>query len=171
MKNSTIKKTAIALTGLAMSFGAALSPAYAADETANFDVTLTIVANCTISASLHDFGQNTGNIAADIDTSSEVTVNCTNGSPYTVALSDGGNSVVPGQRNMQNAADLSTVSYQLYSDPLRTQTWGSTTGVDTVAGTGNDADQTLTVYGRVAAGQNGVTVGDYNDTVVATVTF
>ena len=50
-------------------------------------------------------------------------------------------------RKMTSGA--ATVNYTLYSDSGRTTVWGNTIGTDTVAGTGNGAAQTLTVYGRV----------------------
>ncbi|MFX7139997.1 spore coat protein U domain-containing protein, partial [Acinetobacter baumannii] len=64
----------------------------------------------------------------------------------------------------------STVAYQLYRDAARTQIWGNTPGTDTVAGTGNGAAQTLTVYGRVRP-QSTPAAGAYTSTITATINF
>ena len=47
--------------------------------------------------------------------------------------------------------------------------WGGTAASD-VPHTGTGTETSLTVYGRIPAGQN-VPAGSYSDTVVATVTF
>ncbi len=64
-----------------------------------------------------------------------------------------------------------TVTYGLYKDTDRAQPWGdAATPGSTVAGTGNGATQTLTVYGRVPP-QATPSAGVYTDTVVVTVTY
>ena len=60
--------------------------------------------------------------------------------------------------------------YSLYQDSARTQNWGSSIGVDTVAGTGTGLTQSVSVYGRVAA-QTTPAAGTYTDTIVVTVTY
>ena len=63
-----------------------------------------------------------------------------------------------------------TLGYKLFRDSGRTQNWGNTVGTDTVAGTGNGTQQTLTIYGRVPA-QTTPAPATYNDTVTVTVTY
>ncbi|HHI81785.1 MAG TPA: spore coat U domain-containing protein, partial [Rhizobiales bacterium] len=60
--------------------------------------------------------------------------------------------------------------YKMFSDSGRTSNWGETVTVDTVAGIGNGASQTLTIYGRVPA-QTTPAPGTYTDTVTITVTY
>ena len=135
-----------------------------------FPVTLTIQGNCSITATAHDFGLNTGAITANIDAQSSLDVTCTNGTDYAVGLSTGnGAGATYAQRRMTNAANASTVNYSLYSDAARTVVWDES--ANEVSGTGTGLAQSITVYGRVPAPQANVTVGDYADSVVATVTF
>jgi spore coat protein U-like protein len=95
-------------------------------------------------------------------------VQCTNSTPYTVAL-DGGTSGAtdPTQRKMSKGAEK--ITYGLYQDSARSQGWGNTTG-QTVGGTGTGSSQALTVYGRVAS-QTTPSAGSYSDSVVVTVTY
>jgi len=60
--------------------------------------------------------------------------------------------------------------FKICGDAARTQRWGSTTGVDTLPGTGTGAAQSATVYGRVPAGQV-VPAGNYADVITVTVTY
>jgi spore coat protein U-like protein len=69
---------------------------------------------------------------------------------------------------MTNGA--ATINYSLYQDSGRATLWGNTVGTNTVAGTGNGAAQTLTVYGRVPV-QAAPAVGTYADTVQLVVTY
>jgi len=48
--------------------------------------------------------------------------------------------------------------------------WGNTVGTNTVAGTGNGASQSYTIYGQVPP-QNTPTPAVYTDTVTVTVTY
>jgi spore coat protein U-like protein len=62
------------------------------------------------------------------------------------------------------------ITYGLYRDTARTLPWGSTSGTNTVGGTGTGSNQALSVYGRVAS-QNTPSPGTYTDSVVVTVTY
>jgi spore coat protein U-like protein len=64
------------------------------------------------------------------------------------------------------------LTYELYSDAAGGTVWGSGSGGSTVAyNAANSAPTTLTVFGRIPAGQNNAGVGAYADTVTVTVTF
>ena len=63
-----------------------------------------------------------------------------------------------------------TIDYQMFSEPTRTTNWGDDDGVDTVAGTGNGAAQTLTIYGRVIP-QSTPLPDTYVDTVTIEVNY
>jgi spore coat protein U-like protein len=148
----------------------------AANDTASFGVQLIVQNSCTITAggtaADMDFGTVTGNIAADRDTSTDLTVNCNNGASYHVGLDDGLN-VSAGQRRMSSLTTTQFVNYELYTDSGRSNRWGATAAgglANDFDGTGNNADQTLTVYGRVPTGQS-VGAGTYNDTITATIEF
>ena len=130
--------------------------------------TATVLANCSVSATGVNFGSS-GPVNTNIDATGTVSVQCTNATPYTVAL-NGGNSGAgdPTQRKMSKGAE--TITYGLYQNPARSLPWGSTSGGNTVGGTGSGASQALTVYGRVAS-QATPSPGTYTDTVVVTVTY
>jgi spore coat protein U-like protein len=63
------------------------------------------------------------------------------------------------------------LTYELYKDTQRAAVWGDT--VDTaldIPAAPNRNPRTFTAYGRVPAAQD-ATVGNYTDTVLATVNF
>ena len=138
--------------------------AQAATASANFDVSIQVMATCAISASNMAFASITTGTTTNTDASSTLTLNCSNGTPYAVALDNGSNYLM-GRRL---ASGTGFISYSLYSDSGRSTQWNSS---NTKAGTGSGSDQSLTVYGRIPSGQSVPYVGAYNDTVVATVTY
>lgn len=151
--------------------------AVAGNASDNFQVTLTITGACSLVANDLDFGTNNGAIAANIDKTSTLIANCTNGTPYSIGLDNGiGFNATASVRKMTNSADSSTVNYSLYTSTGRTTVWDNNctaipAGSSCVGQTGNGGDQTINVYGRVPGGQSSVTIGTYVDTVVAKLTF
>jgi spore coat protein U-like protein len=134
----------------------------------NFTVSVTLLPSCSVSATTLNFGI-VGVLTANIDASANLSVTCTITAPYTVSLSAGAS---PGATTANRAmtGPGGKVKYALYQDPGRTTNWGNNIGVDTVAGTGTGAAQSIPVYGRVAP-QATPPVGTYTDTVVITVSF
>lgn len=159
------RKTAACLAILAF-FG---GEAYATTTTTPMAVQMTITASCTInSASTLNFGSS-GVIAANVDQTSTVQVQCTNTTPYNIGLDAGtGTGATVAARKMTNGAG--TITYSLYSDSGRTTVWGNTIGTNTVSATGSGAAQSYTVYGRVPA-QSTPAPAVYTDTVTVTVTY
>src|SRR4051812_10023563 len=145
------------------------SVSFAATSTATFSVQVTIVATCTInSASALNFGSQ-GVLTANVDQTSTIQVQCTNTTPYNIGLDAGlGSGATVAVRKMTSGG--ATVNYTLYSDSGRTTVWGVTIGTNTVAGTGNGAAQSYTVYGRIPA-QTTPAPGSYADTVTVTVSY
>jgi spore coat protein U domain-containing protein, fimbrial subunit CupE1/2/3/6 len=138
-------------------------PAIAQTATDSFQVSITIADNCTIAADDLDFGSQTS-LASLVDADSDITVNCSVGTVYTVSLDQGTNVT----RLMSDGSN--TVDYELYTAALRLVAWGTNVGVDTVGGIGDGTDQTLTVYGRVPA-QATPAPSTYVDSVMATIAF
>lgn len=136
--------------------------------TAPFTVTATNATICQVSASTLNFGS-TGVLRGNLDGTGTITVTCTNSAPYTASL-DGGLSGAndPTQRKMTQGA--AAITYGLYQDSSHSLPWGSSTGVNTMAGTGTGLAQSFTVYGRVPA-QNTPSPGTYSDTVVLTISY
>lgn len=146
-----------------------VNAAHAATTTSNFTVQVTITASCTInSAATLNFGSQ-GVLAANVDQTSTIQVQCTNTTPYNIGLDAGtGSGATVAVRKMTSGG--ATVNYTLYSDSGRTTVWGNTVGTDTVAATGNGAAQAYTVYGRVPS-QTTPAPGTYTDTITVTVTY
>jgi spore coat protein U-like protein len=131
-----------------------------------FNATATVTSQCAVSASTLDFGA-VGLLLANTDGTSTVTVQCASGVAYQVGL-DNGQHATGTTRRMQGPGGL--VTYELYRNTTRTQRWGSTLNTDTVTGSGNGSNQSLTVYGRVP-NQTTPSAGTYNDTITVTVTY
>ncbi len=132
-------------------------------------VQVTITATCTInSASTLNFGTQ-GVLATNVDQTSTIQVTCTNTTPYNIGLDAGtGTGATVATRKLTSGAN--TVNYTLYSNSGRTTVWGNTVSTDTVAGTGNGAAQSYTVYGRIPS-QTTPAPGSYTDTITVTVTY
>ncbi len=146
--------------------GVAIGPnAFALTQTATVGASATVSTVCSMTATTMPFSEVA--LSAVTNGQATVAVTCTNGGPYTVAL-DNGMNVVGAQRNLKSG--VNTLAYGLFSDAAFQVPWGSTLGSDTVAGTGNGAEQDLIVYGQITAGQT-LTTGSYADTVTVTVTY
>lgn len=163
---------------VALMFGPVLPVARAATynngtSTATLTVSLTLQANCSISATPLNFGTN-GVLATALNQQTTVAVTCTNTTPYNVGLDAGtvaGSSVT--SRLMAGTATGNTgttVGFQLYQDAGHTTVWGNTQGTNTVAGTGTGSAQSIAVYGQVPA-QTTPKPDTYQTTVTATVYF
>ncbi|WP_321887096.1 Csu type fimbrial protein [Paraburkholderia bannensis] len=141
--------------------------------TATFTVSLTLQANCTISANPLSFGTN-GVLATALNQQTTVAVDCTNTTPYNVGI-DGGtvsgstvtNRLLAGTATGNTST---TVGFQLYQDSGRTTVWGNTQGTNTVGGTGTGSVQTINVYGQIPV-QTTPRPDTYQTTVTATVYF
>jgi spore coat protein U-like protein len=146
-----------------------ISPSLSATTTSTFTVQVAITASCTInSAATLNFGSQ-GVLAANVDQTSVLQVQCTNTTPYNIGLNAGaGTGATVAVRKLTSGAN--TVNYSLYSDTGRATVWGNTVGTDTVAATGSGAAQSYTVYGRITA-QTTPAPGTYTDTITVTVTY
>lgn len=147
-------------------------PALAQTATDTFGVSLTVEAECTLSAEDLAFGS-TGIVDTDIDAEANLTVQCTEGSPYAIGLSAGAGigATETARLLTHTTVPANTAAYQIFQETGRTTNWGNTEGVDTVDSTAaTGADETVTVYGRVPGGQN-VPSGEYGDTVTATIWY
>lgn len=137
-------------------------------QTAAFNVTATVIKNCSVSTTPVNFGS-VGVLISNLTATGTVSVQCTNTTPYTIGLNAG---TAPGatitNRKMTNGT--STVGYALYSNSARTTNWGDTAGIDTVSGTGSGYSQSYSVYGSVPA-QPTPAPGTYTDTITVTVTY
>jgi spore coat protein U-like protein len=135
-------------------------------------VTASVSKNCTISTAPVNFGAYdtvAANATAPLDGIGTVTVICTKGAAAKVALGAGTNAQGTTRRMGQGTAAYLT--YEIYKDTARATVWGDTadTALDIPAAP-NRNPRTFTAYGRVPPAQD-ATVGNYTDTIVATVNF
>ncbi len=163
-------KSTLAVLGM---IGAMVAPfsAHAGSKIATFDVSMKIVADCTIGANSMDFGQNQGVITAAVSANSTINVTCTNTTPYNVGLNAGTGTGSSGTTRYMagSGANTGTVKFNLYQAP-GAALWGNTQGTDTVSGVGNGNAQTLTVYGEIPV-QATPAPDSYKSTVTATISF
>lgn len=155
--------------GLATGVIALSQAAYSAVATGVMTVSATVSSTCVVGASTLAFSSATSAAiqAGNVDATGTVTVNCTTGSPYTIALDAGaGAGATVASRKMTSGANL--LSYTVYTSAARTTVWD--TGSGTVAGTGSGAVQTISAYGRIFSGQT-VPAATYTDTINVTVSY
>ena len=128
-------------------------------------------AACTLSATGVAFGNYNVFTGAAVDSTGSVTYNCDNTThDIVVTLSTGSSGTYTG-RTLRSGANQLT--YNLYTDAARTLVWGDGTGgtdMYSKHNPQNNRDVSITIYGRIAAGQDAA-VGTYTDSVTATVNF
>ncbi len=162
----TIKSLLPAAIGV-LALGLGSTSISAATVTTTFQVTANVVSTCAISATAAAFGPYTGVVA---DTTSIVTVTCSNTTTYNIGLNAGlGTGATVTARSMTGPSSA-PLNYGLFQDAAHSTNWGDTIGTDTVTGTGDGLAQTVTIFGQVSAGQF-VEPGAYLDTITATITF
>lgn len=145
--------------------------------TTSFGVSANVTASCNVTATDLSFGTYDTAATDDNTKTSQVKVNCTKGTPFTVSLDAGEHaSGAFADRAMSGSTSSDLLKYQLYTASASPQTvWGDATGTTaTVAGTGAGPgaanEQDSTVYGTIAAGQN-VSADSYTDTVNVSVAY
>ena len=135
-------------------------------------VTASVTSSCVVGASTLAFASATSAAisAANVDATGTVTVNCTLGSAYTIALDRGiGSGATLANRVMSSGTQV--LNYSVYTTAGRTTVWGDgTSGSQMVAGTGNGVSQTISAYGRIFSGQV-ATAATYSDTINVTITY
>jgi spore coat protein U-like protein len=181
-----VKRTTSAISATAMFAAAAaillacFSAGAGSPQTTTFHVSLTVVNDCTISATDLTFPSATSAlVTTPIFASSTISVTCTTGDPYSVSLDKGtGAGTTVGLRTLNGTgSNVSTVQYLLCHDSGCSSIWGDATGGTTPAtGTGNGGGttgtvpQTITVYGEVPA-QTIPPADTYTSLETATITF
>jgi spore coat protein U-like protein len=134
----------------------------------SFQITGTVTANCTVSATNLFFPPQSV-LKTLVDAQSNIFVTCTTRAPYWIGLDGGATAATdPTQRMMSLGGQ--TIAYGLYRDSARSMPWGSTKDVDTASGTGSATSTTFPVYGRIPV-QSTPAPGTYQDTIVVTVNF
>lgn len=134
------------------------TPSFAAQKTADMDVTLNVLNNCTLTTpAALDFGTVTDVSVASA--SGTAVVNCTVNAPYTLSIGMG-DFEAAGSRRMANAGATAFVPYYIEVDGSTADATGTGTGADI----NHALTGTLTPGGPVAA-------DSYADVVVVSLTY
>lgn len=171
MKRTGIHKQMLVRRGAIA--GALLAMAFAAD-TAD-------AASCTASATGVSFNIYDPTLGTDNDSTGSISVQCTGlleTVNYSVSLSTGSSNTYTSKLLKAGAQQL---NYNLYTQSARTaaQIWGDTTGgsvrmsgtlIFIIILTPTTQTDTLTIYGRIPAGQD-VGPGSYTDSITVTVAY
>jgi spore coat protein U-like protein len=161
-----MKRSKIILGGAIISMMSATA-ASAQTSTANMAVSADVSTVCSFDTTPLAFGEMA--LTGATPGTATLSITCTGGGAYTVGLSNGLHNVA-AQRNLVSGVHI--LAYDLFQDPARGTRWGDA-GAGLVLGTGNAAEQLLTVYGSITTGQalaadNGT---PYTDTILVTLTY
>lgn len=163
----------LALAAFASVLASGAASAAVSPQTATFDVSITIVNSCGITATPIAFGSQIDVVTA-WEATGTVTATCTAKAPITVALDAGANGGTFAARKMKLTAGTDTIDYTLRSAAANGGSVygdGTSTSALVFASTSTGAAQPFTIYGITASGQTLKSAGTYHDTVTATVTF
>jgi len=111
--------------------------------------------------------------ATPTDATGSLTYNCKGVGPTAVITIDLSRGTAPTYTPRQLRKGTEGLNYNLYLDAATTTIWGDGTGGTSHYGPihpSTNVNVTLTIYGRIPAGQN-VSAGSYADTITATVNF
>ena len=137
---------------------------------APFLVQTLIQPSCHLDISQHiDFGTVT-RLASNTDTSGALSVQCTSGTNYKLAMSAGNGAGATTASRKMTAPNGATIIYALYQNSNRTLLWGNSPDIDTESGNGVGASLSIPVYGRIPPQANPAP-GTYRDTIVVTLTY
>jgi len=169
-----MRRVLIVVTGLAVVAIAAESRlrGQGSQQSASLTVSANVVKNCTISTAPVNFGAYdpvAANATSPLDGVGTVTVACTKGAVAKVGLNVGGYPAGTSRRMFGGTSTF--LAYELYRDANHATVWGNTadTALD-IPEAQNRNPRNFSVYGRIAAAQDAA-VGNYADTIVATVNF
>jgi spore coat protein U-like protein len=123
-------------------------------------------ASCQVSATYVSFGSFSPLTLDFVDSTGNITVNCTDVAGYSIALSAGNGTY--SQRSMVSGSHA--LDYNLYRDAAYQQIWGDGSSGDnytvTLANPVNGQNFVHTIYGRLPLiMRRGAYVGTYSDTI------
>jgi len=162
----------VAVAGILGTLAVSQATVKAASDTANLTVQANVAAKCTIAApNVLQFGSYdpvVTNATADLDAATTISVACTKGATGVWVGLGLGSNPTGSTRRMANGTER--LNYEIFSDGARSSVWGNALASGVGYTPTSKAAASLNVYGRVAGGQD-VAVGNYSDTVVATINF
>lgn len=166
-------KTRMKLLIALMALGAAMT-VNAGTLTDNLEVTAQILGTCSaLTAGSVAFGTYDPTAVAPTEATGTISVTCTLGTLYKIALGDG-TSYSSGTRHMTGTYSSGSLAYDLYQDAARLVKWGDgdpdPVSPATLWHISSGAATDHTVYGRIPEEQAQV-ADEYADTVVVTLTY
>lgn len=158
--------------GAAAVLAAVSAATWAGTATGTLSVSANVLSVCLISGGTLSFGNYDPTSGTALDASTTLTLTCTPGASYAIAMDAGGGSgATTSVRKMTKGSN--TLDYAIYRDSARTQTWGNSAGTDTLSGTASTSSltNTVNVYGRVPVNQVVPAGTNYGDAVTVTVSY
>jgi len=143
----------------------------AATDTTTFTVSASIVDSCDVQATNLAFGAYSPSSSTAHNGTSTISVYCTVGTGYSMALNVGTGGGVYTARKM--TAGGNELLYNLYTSAAHTTVWGDgTASTGTVSGTGAGLLSAVshTVYGQIGVNQDSLP-GAYASTITVTLNF
>jgi spore coat protein U-like protein len=146
----------------------AANAAHAEVATATVGVSASVLPKCKISVTTH-VAFTVSDLSAASDATGKLSVRCTKGTLYAIALNDGENV----GRQMKNA-DGEFLDYELYSDSARSSAWPSTATLPTTGAGATGMPEEVEIFARVPAVADTAVypaAGSYSDNVIATINY
>ncbi|WP_024531040.1 Csu type fimbrial protein [Serratia fonticola] len=106
-----------------------------------------------------------GAFSSELTQTQDITLRCTNTTPYTISFQGENDSI--GWHQMKSQTSDTFLRYQMYKDELHTQVWDA----NQAAGEGNGKEQKLRVFYATDPSQQNVPAGSYKDTVTMTLSY
>jgi spore coat protein U-like protein len=146
--------------------------AHAASETATLSVSATVTGTCTVTTTPVQFGEYVGDT---IYVTATITVTCSDGVPYNIALDAGQNYDGSSYRRITNNTDY--LNYELYKGATGSLLWGDGDFDNTysyglsLARTGSGIAQNNNVSAYLLSTTEPFSAGTYTDVVTVTVHY
>lgn len=168
LKLSMISAAVIAAMGMSSAFADVAQSN--SGSTVNVNSSTSVVKKCTtLTGGSISFAAYVPDATADNDAATTVSVKCTKGTPVSISMDEGeGDGATEATRIL--TSDDDTLEYSLYQNSARSTLWGSGSDVASFNGDGLLSTTTLSVYGRIPAGQD-VKPGAFTDSVLVTLTY
>jgi spore coat protein U-like protein len=174
----TFARIAVAFTSACVSVGAALAGPPTDPATSNFNVTITIVKECTVSTAPSNINLGTFGavslIASGATGATSFGVLCSAGTAYTIGFSSGNDLAVgsPTHQMKGTGGNTNVVQYQLTDTTVgATNTSPLSASSSVISGSGTGLAQAKTVQAQVVNYTAPVPPDTYADTVTLSVTY
>lgn len=167
--NKAILAASVALICLGAS--AARAQSAGSPATATFNVSLSVTAGCSVTATDIAFGPIRGSATTAPTTSgSSVAVTCTNTTPYTVTFTGAHDVDATTKKMVGSGSSSNTLLYNLVNDTTPATVYGSDVGHE-ISATGTGSAQTTTVDAILTDWSAFKAIDSYSDVETVTVAF